>query len=180
MPPLFQTVNQRCTSPDQDGDNDGEETAVPTGFKTRVELEALRKDKTVQEIATRRQMHSSHVIQWNHNARWTGVHVRGVPGLLSPHRAAGALRPASAAGSRSPRRTATSHTRPGRPRRPAPAPMPSPARPHCSRSVRTPARKRSHAATFSCRGLRLLTAVDRCSHGCRGGCWGPLQMAKRC
>lgn len=51
-----------------------------TRFKARVELEALRKDKTVQEIATRRQMHSNHVIQWNHNARGSGVYVRGMPG----------------------------------------------------------------------------------------------------
>lgn len=46
-----------------------------TRFKARVELEALRKDRTVQEIATRRQMHSNHVIQWNHNARGSGVYV---------------------------------------------------------------------------------------------------------
>ena len=37
-------------------------------FKARVALEALRGDKTVQEIATKHQVHPSHVSAWKRQA----------------------------------------------------------------------------------------------------------------
>ncbi len=41
-------------------------------FKSRVTLEALRGDKTIQEIASKHQVHSNQVSTWKRQA-WAGL-----------------------------------------------------------------------------------------------------------
>lgn len=41
-------------------------------FKASVALEALRGDKTVQEIAAKRQLHPTQVSTWKRQAGWDG------------------------------------------------------------------------------------------------------------
>ena len=45
-------------------------------FKARVALEALRGDKTIQEIAVKHKVHPNQVSTWKRQAMWGG------PGLL--------------------------------------------------------------------------------------------------